>query len=195
MIDDKGGSRDKRAELIFNWTSAFVQSHSPTSIRAMTPDPYWQGGTGVPTVYQDLLGYPTGITSLGPSIDSPVQIVLLLQSIEALASEIEMLKDQLAEQANRPHVASILLNDLSSEEYELVRPLSIVLEETEDECLARWPEVNAFGLAATSQEAIRRLKENVVELYEDVFARPVDTLGEIAVETRRILGTHVARRM
>ena|SRR6266487_5940815 len=150
-------------------------------------------GTGVPSVYEEtFFDYPTSITFPGIHVESNDQLaLLLLQTMERLASELTTLK---ADLADRPLVSSILLSDLSSDELYVVSPISVIIEETEEECLARWPEINAFGIATTTVEAIRNLKANISDFYLDLSSREHETLGEIAVDMLRVMEAHIKRK-
>jgi len=149
------------------------------------------GSTGTASVYDDrILDQPTGwpLSPFGVETNIYSIVFQLSSDIEQLSEEIRLLKEQLL---NRPLVSSVTLNDLNNDSIEPVKPISIILEETDEECLARWPEVNGFGIGSTISEAISNLKKNICELYFDITSRDKAILGELALETLRILEVHI----
>jgi hypothetical protein len=60
------------------------------------------------------------------------------------------------------------LNSLKHPKYHLKFPLYITLEFEEDKVLASFDDLEAFAYADTEFEAIDRLREEVVQLYEDL---------------------------
>lgn len=149
------------------------------------------GSTGTASVYDDrILDQPTGwpLTPFGVETNIYSIVFQLSSDIKRLSEEIRLLKEQLLD---RPLVSSVTLNDLNNDSIELIKPISIILEETDEECLARWPEVNGFGIGPTISEAISNLKKNICELYFDITSRDKATLGELALETLRTLEAHI----
>ena len=146
-------------------------------------------GTEIPAFYRTYYQIPTRGTLQITAIESNLQLTIqLLQETQTLLAEVKALREEFA---NRPLVSSVLLNDLSNEKLSLINPVSVVLEETDEECLARWPEVNAFGIGTTLSEAIHNLKENISDLYLDLSARDRGGLGEIALDTLSVLNAYI----
>ena len=119
----------------------------------------------------------------------------LADSVEELKKEMSEIEVAIQEMRDaiiaRPLVSSLSLSDIGESNLEVISPISIVLEETENEALARWPEIRASGLGGTAAEAIANLKSEVVDLYSDLVHRDPKDLGEIAVYTLGILNSHI----
>jgi len=149
------------------------------------------GSTGTASVYDDrMLDQPTGWSRMPFGVEANIYSMMLQLSadLKQLSEEVRLLKEELL---SRPLVSSVLLNDLSDARLEIAKSISIIVEETDEECLARWPEVNAFGIGSTISEAICNLKENILDLYFDISSREKETLGEIALETLGVMETHI----
>jgi len=108
--------------------------------------------------------------------------------LQKALDEIQNLRDELS---RRPLVSTVNLYDLGTDMLRIKLPISVVLHETEEESTARWPETRAYGIGATISEAIFDLKQNIAALFSDLISRPTDSLGEIAVDTLRILRMHL----
>lgn len=122
-------------------------------------------------------------------LDPTTRLVTLLQmQLSALADELQQLHLEIA---NRPSISSVQLHTLGITEISVRAPMSIVLEETEDEALARWPEGRVHGLGASVAEAIASLKANIVDEYLDLTSRDRETLGEIALDTLAVMGHYL----
>jgi hypothetical protein len=152
------------------------------------------GSTGTASVYDDrILDQPTGwpLTPFGVETNIYSIVFQLSADIKQLSEEIRLLKEQLVD---RPLVSSVTLSNLNNDSFEIIKPISIILEETDEESLARWPEVNGFGIGSTVYEAISDLKKNICELYSDINSHDQATLGELALETLRTLDIHIRVR-
>ena len=57
--------------------------------------------------------------------------------------------NEITESLQTPHISSTCLYDLGCEDFELLVPIFIRLEEWEDEIIASWPELNLFTSADT----------------------------------------------
>lgn len=157
-------------------------------------DRFISGSTGTASVYDDrILDQPTGwpLTPFGVETNIYSIVFQLSADIKQLLEEIRLLKEQLLD---RPLVSSLSLGNLNNDRIELLKPISIILEETDEECLARWPEVNGFGIGSTISEAIRVLKKNICEIYFDITSRDKATLGELALETLSTLDEYIGVR-
>ncbi len=107
--------------------------------------------------------------------------------------ELLAIKELRLELQSRPLVSSMLLSDLNNKRFSVRSPISIILEEYDEEGLARWPEVNAYGLGPTLHEAILDLKQNIVNLFLDLLDRDQESLGELAVETLDTLKVYISK--
>ena len=146
-------------------------------------------GLTEPTKSLELFEYATSITVVHSFDDA------LEKQVTDMAAEIEILKDKvqqlLTELEERPLVSSILIYDLGIDGLSVKLPISIVLEETDNEALATWPETRAYGLGGTLAEAIIDLKANIADLYTDMISWNQDNLGAIAIYTLRVLKSHI----
>jgi len=148
------------------------------------------GSTGTPSAtYQVPLEQPTGWSQFGLVFEPSHQLAIQLSSeIRELLEELKELRTELS---GRPLVSTILLSNLNDVRVTVANPISVIVEEYDEECLARWPEVNAYGIGSTLSEAIHYLKDNIVELYYDLANRDEGILGDIADETLRTLRSYM----
>lgn len=102
----------------------------------------------------------------------------------ALGKRLEALEERLAEQGV---VRNAMLCDLGREGYSLRWPITVVIEEYDEETVARLPEVEAFASAATEAEALALLKEDIIRLYEDLISTPEEQLGTLPRQWRAAL--------
>ena len=123
-----------------------------------------------------------------PSVWFQADLQMVQTQLAALREEIAELRTLLQE---RPSVASSTLHDLGVEGLEVTVPIPIILEETDDEASARWPEVRASAVGSTLGEAMVSLKAEVADLYWDLNGRDPKILGEIANDTLRTLRAHI----
>ena len=115
----------------------------------------------------------------------------ILERMESLSNEMEALQQRLAEVeqafAAQPRCRQAVLYDLGGERYQLRQPLGVQLEEYDEEAVARIPELDVFASADTDSEALGLLKREVVTLYEELAATPVERLGERPLAWLRLL--------
>ncbi len=166
----------------------FDSSYNELSDKSLIPN--LPSGTGHPSTYGGFFEPPTSETGRPTTVETNLQatILMLLHEVQVLSDDVKILRDELA---NRPLASSFLLNELINNELLLSHPISVILEETPEECLARWPEVNAFGIGTTVNEAIHNLKVNICELYKDLSSRDSKILGEMAMDFLRILRAYI----
>lgn len=112
----------------------------------------------------------------------------LNEKLQETLDEVRQLRVELSQ---RPLASTIMIHDLGDKNLKVVLPISVVLNETDDESLARWPETRASGIGATLGEAISELKKNISYLYFDLKSRPLESLGDIALDTLNIFETHL----
>jgi hypothetical protein len=106
------------------------------------------------------------------------------EQMAALGKRVAALEERLAEQGV---VRNAMLCDLGREGYSLRCPITVVIEEYDEETVARLPEVEAFASAATEPEALTLLKEDIVGLYEDLISTPEEQLGALPRQWRAVL--------
>ncbi|HFE67510.1 MAG TPA: hypothetical protein ENJ93_09640 [Chloroflexi bacterium] len=89
---------------------------------------------------------------------------------------------------DRPIKWSTTIFDLGEEEYDLVTPLSILIEEYgENDVIARFPELEISGIGGTDAEAIQNLKHAILDFYDELTETDPDTLGKLPQMWLRIL--------
>ena len=113
---------------------------------------------------------------------------VLSKQVEALQKEVKRLGDMFA---SRPLFYSGQLFDLADDRFLIGVPIPTVLEEYEEEALARWADVSASGVGATLADAIESLKADIVDLFTDLSSRDSETLSEPAKRTLATLRLHV----
>lgn len=86
-------------------------------------------------------------------------------------------------------ISNATIYELANSQYELTVPLQIVLEENQEETVARIPELNLYASADTDSEAINELKQEIIQLYEDLQSsdRKLGPLPESWLQTLRKL--------
>ena len=117
-----------------------------------------------------------------------LQLEVVQQKLREATEEIRQLRDELS---RRPLVSTINLYDLGADSPCVKLPISVILHETEEEALARWPETRAYGIGCTLAEAISNLKQNITTLFFDLKSREPGSLGDIAMDTLKVLETHL----
>jgi len=96
----------------------------------------------------------------------------VIENLEKLRQEVAELKTQVKdltegmEKTTKIYSASI--HELGDEQYQLIVPLQIVVEEYEEETVARIPELNLYASADTDSEAINELKQEIIGLFEEL---------------------------
>lgn len=118
---------------------------------------------------------------------------LIFKIVAELREKVSHLEKQLAEinevlqDVVKTYNATIY--ELGTSEYELTMPIQIVLEEYQDETVARIPELNLYASADTDTEAITELKHEVIKLYEHLVSsdRILGPLPKSWLETLRKL--------
>jgi hypothetical protein len=115
----------------------------------------------------------------------------LVARMEALSQEIERLQQRLADVeesfAAQPRCRQATLYDLGSNAYELKQPVTVQIEEYDDETVARMPELDAFASATTDSEALVLLKAEIASLYDELVSCPAQELGERPTAWLRLL--------
>lgn len=121
----------------------------------------------------------------------PVQSAIadLVAEVRLLRSEVKVLQEQVTELKalldERPTVRPALLTMVPG--IRLVRPISIITEEYPEYCLARMPEIEAFGEGDTEAEAIVMLGKQVAALFVDLQSAGDDELGPLPRAWRDLL--------
>ena len=118
---------------------------------------------------------------------------VIYESIAELKEKVSDLQRQVGELTDAVQETAKIYNatiyELGNSQYELTVPLQIVLEEDQEETVARIPELNLYASADTDSEAINELKQEVLKLYEDLVTsdRVLGPLPKSWLETLRKL--------
>jgi len=121
----------------------------------------------------------------------------LKDRVDELASGLESVREELSsckecidrlyeEFTERPIIKETIIFDID-EDLEVITPLPIVIEESDDEVVASFPEIEVFAVGVGEAEAINNLKIQIKELYLELVATPQGQLGKIPRTWRRIL--------
>lgn len=98
---------------------------------------------------------------------------MILEAVAKLRKEVSELRqkvDELTEIVrDTDRIYNTTIYDLGDNKYELSTPLQIVLEEGDEETVARIPELNLYTSADTDSEAIQELKQEIIQLYDDLL--------------------------
>lgn len=80
------------------------------------------------------------------------------------------------------------LVDLGDSRLTLRAPVTVSLEDYgDDDYVASWPEIEAWGGGATEADAINRLKDEVVAIYDELSTTPDAKLGKLPRRWKRSL--------
>lgn len=97
---------------------------------------------------------------------------MILETVAKLREEVSELRqsvDELTEIVrDTAKIYSATIHELGDSRFELAMPLQIVLEEDQEETVARIPELNLYASADTDSEAVNELKQEVIRLYEEL---------------------------
>ena len=102
----------------------------------------------------------------------------ILERLETLTNQTGQLRMDVQE---RPVKYNTQIRDLGDENYSLIEPLIISIEEytNEDIVIASFPEIEVFGEGVTEAEALMNLKFAILDLYEEIIDTPPDELGDL----------------
>jgi hypothetical protein len=96
----------------------------------------------------------------------------VLENLEKLRQEVADLRRQVVDLTEfiekTTKIYNAFIYELGDEQYQLTMPLQIVLEEDEEETVARIPELNLYASEDTGSEAINELKHEVIRLFEEL---------------------------
>jgi len=102
----------------------------------------------------------------------------ILERLETLTNQTGQLRIDVQE---RPVKYNTQIRELGDENYALVDPLIVSIEEYtgEDTVIASFPEIEVFGEGVTEAEALMNLKMAILDLYEELTDTPQDELGDL----------------
>jgi len=110
----------------------------------------------------------------------------LKEQVSNLQKQVEELTEAVEDTVK---ISNATIYELGDGQYELTTPMQIVLEEDQEETVARIPELNLYASADTDSEAINELKQEIINLYEDLQSsdRKLGPLPESWLQTLRKL--------
>lgn len=102
----------------------------------------------------------------------------ILERLETLTNQTGQLR---VDVQDRPTKYNSQIRDLGDENYSLVEPVIVSIEEytNEDTFIASFPEIEVFGEGVTEAEAIMNLKWAILDLYEELSDISTDELGDL----------------
>jgi len=103
---------------------------------------------------------------------------IILDRLETLTNQTGQLRTDVQE---RPVKYNTQIRDLGDDNYSLVEPLIVSVEEytNEDTVIASFPEIEVFGEGVTEAEALMNLKLAILDLYEELIDTSPDELGDL----------------
>lgn len=146
-------------------------------------------GWAKPAFRQRVLGQVNaGSEIIASSLESRIyHLENTIESLrEDLASCIGRVNTLCSELEDKSTIKNINLLDLD-EKHTVMQPISIIIEESEDKVIARFPEVELFSIGDTESEALLKLKLAITELYSDLMETPKGKLGKLPAAWLRVL--------
>lgn len=127
-------------------------------------------------------------TSFMRLLEDKEEVTNRLVKIEMRLGRLETSLQELLEIiSERAHTKQTWVRDLHRDDLEVLSPIPITIEEFDDEVVATWPEVEVYASAETESEAIAKLKQEIVQLFEELRATPDKELGKLPRSWKRIL--------
>lgn len=105
------------------------------------------------------------------------ELLSLTEEISKLSEKIEKIETSINNYDSHTIIKSTI-STLPSEEYSLLQPIDIILKIYEDEVIALIPELEIYGEGETEMEAVKDLKLEILDLYDDMNEMDDDELGE-----------------
>lgn len=104
--------------------------------------------------------------------DYSQSLTTIIGRIDALSSAIATLSAQFSQVLERLQgqatTRMLAINGLGSEKYSLRKPLLVTVEHYSDEVVARLPEFDIYASADNEADALASLRQDVMDLYEDL---------------------------
>lgn len=145
-----------------------------------SPEDYWpvgHMGTTFVDISDELSEVKNRVDSLSEDIGNLKNEVLSCKEC------VNRLSEELSE---RPIIKETLLLDID-EDIEVLQPIPIVIEETEEEVVASFAEVEAFATGSCEAEAINNIKFEIKNLFLDLEESTKEELGQLPKSWKRTL--------
>jgi hypothetical protein len=127
------------------------------------------------------------------------QVDDLSSQVESVASELQQCKedisavlDKLNELGEKPITKQTELFEVDAT-LEVTRPIPVVIEEYDDEVIASFPEIEAFGAGLCEAEAIIDLKNEIRKMFFELEEISDEKLGKLPLSWKRVLSKVVKR--
>lgn len=139
----------------------------------------------------------TVLASTTGGSESDKHIAQLRDKIDDLSSSMELLRNDVAScracldslysaVTDKPLIKETRLVEIAAE-LEVIEPIPVVIEESEDEVVASFPELEVFAVGASEAEAISSLKTEIRGLYYELVDTPDEQLGRVPQTWKRVL--------
>lgn len=186
LVDIEEGLFIGDEDMVVNWASSTISKKIRSNIIdevrriGFSPDDYWS------TAYARV-----PFVDVSDELEEvKVKIEGLSENMDGLRSEVLSCKEcinRLSDEfSGRPIIKETQLFEIG-EGVEVLQPIPIVIEETEEEVIASFPEIEAFGVGAGEAEAIRDLKEEIRKLFFELENISEDELGKLPISWKRVL--------
>jgi hypothetical protein len=138
-----------------------------------------------------------GALSTSPAIDYSQWLMTISGRIDALNSEVAAISAKLSQALERaqgqPAAKLLAVHGLGSEKYSLRKPLLVTVENYADEVVARLPDFDIYASAENEADALALLRQDLVDLYEDLRQSEAD-LGGLPASWLRDLKDYIEER-
>ena len=151
----------------------------------------------------DAMGFTMTELRRQPSIAVELSSVKAAHELRMLASSVEHMKHELISckekienlqrmMEERPVVKETSIFDVG-DNLQVVQAIPVVIEETRDEIIASFPEVEVYGVGSSEAEALSNLKAEIRDLYFELTELRQDELGRLPLGWRRVLERLIQR--
>ena len=166
----EGGTDYPSNQSVGSYYESFLQELS-----ALTPES--EGPTAISASAAFVVGIP-----------QHQMLVSLMAHVAELQTQVRELTEALD---SKPNVYSMVIHEIGTVDLRVVTPFSVVVEETDDETIARWPEIRVYGVGDTLGQALVQLKAEIAALHTDLSKRDPNSLGKLARKTLQTLNLHI----
>ncbi len=180
------------AEFVCGWPNASLGDIEVESISSLAQ---WPPGGQRRAIVGPAQGWQPALHLTQIRHYMPINLEERLRTVEEAVAGLRETVAELSEALReRPLVLSTEIVDLGSENYSLCHPIPIVIEESEEEIVASFPETETFASGGTPSEAIGELKRQIVLLYEDLANSDPAEFGKLPAAWWRILQYYISKQ-
>jgi len=148
------------------------------------PGDYW------PTTYESASAVSEEITVGDELAELKDRVASLASDVESIKLAIKQCEEGintiLDELREKPIIKQTELLEID-ETLEVIMPIPVVIEEYDDEVIAAFPEIEAFGVGSGEAEAIRNLKEEIRKIFFELEKTSEDELGKLPLTWKKVL--------